>query len=79
MNIPRVTLEEFDVVGQQVQLDLGKMLKGTDVSQNSPSTAPGCMGESSDPDCQDIFKRLGLGEAGEHEAWSVGAASVGEL
>ena len=76
LNIPSVTLAAFNPDIDSIQLDLGHLLQGTDVSQNSPSTAPGCMGESSDPDCQDIFERIGLGAEGADLAWSAVPSST---
>ena len=71
MNIPRIELDGFSLTQDVVRLDLFEMLKGTDISQNTPSTAPGCMGESTDPDCQDIFERIGLGQETQHSAWTI--------
>ena len=71
MNIPTVTLDGFESSSHVVQLDVAELVKGTDISKNTPSTAPGCMGESSDPDCEDIFIRVGLGEGAAQTAWSV--------
>ena len=71
MNIVEVTLTDYDLEAHEIVLDLGDLLAGTDVSQNTAGTAPGCMGESVDPDCSDIFKRIGLGSPEERTSWSV--------
>ncbi|MGB0591849.1 MAG: MbnP family copper-binding protein [Myxococcota bacterium] len=71
MNLVEVTLTGYDRDAHDVTLDLGDLLAGTDVSQNTAGTAPGCMGESVDPDCSDIFQRIGLGSIENRSSWSV--------
>ena len=71
MNIPTIQLSGFDPDTKSVRLDLKDLFEGTDVSANTPGTAPGCMGESSDVDCQDIFERIGLGTEQGALSWSV--------
>ena len=70
MNLVEVTLSA-DADAHEIVLDLGDLLAGTDVSQNTAGTAPGCMGESVDPDCGDIFGRIGLGSLEERTSWSL--------
>ena len=36
------------------------LFDGVDVSQNSPMTAPGCMSGPDDPECIELFPKLGL-------------------
>lgn len=70
MNIPRVTLGDFHPETHTVQLDIGDLIAGTNIAENAEGTAPGCMGESIDPDCTDIFTRIGLNGMEEQTAWS---------
>ena len=70
MNIPRVTLESFHPETHTVQLDIRDLIAGTNVAENAEGTAPGCMGESIDPDCTDIFTRIGLDGMEQQTAWS---------
>ncbi|MEE2644501.1 MAG: MbnP family copper-binding protein [Myxococcota bacterium] len=70
MNIPQITIREFNPEREQIELDLARLLEGTNLAENTPMTAPGCMGESSDPDCTEIFARIGLGDEAAILAWS---------
>ena len=70
VNIPTIQIDGFEPREHQIRLDLGHLLAETDISTNSPGTAPGCMGESIDPDCTSIFERLGLGNTTEDLSWS---------
>ena len=51
---------EFDSAKDVVIFDLGKLLEGSDISVNSPHSAPGCMSAENDPDCTAVMKALGL-------------------
>jgi len=55
-----VALPVFDPVKDVVIFDLGKLLEDSDVTTNTPNTAPGCMSGENDPDCIPIMKALGL-------------------
>ncbi|HVN08926.1 MAG TPA: MbnP family copper-binding protein [Patescibacteria group bacterium] len=55
-----VTLEEFDAAKDVVIFDFGRLLANSDVTVNSPSTAPGCMSGEDDPDCAPVMGALGL-------------------
>jgi hypothetical protein len=62
-NRPTITLDHFDVRHNVVVADLASLLRNSNVDVNTPNTAPGCMSEASDPDCQIVMQALGL--AGE--------------
>ena len=55
-----VTLTVFDSTQDRVIFDVDKLAAGSDVTTNSPGTAPGCMSGEQDPDCAPVFKALGL-------------------
>ena len=55
-----VTLSVFDPAKDVVIFDLGKLLADSNVTTNTPNTAPGCMSGENDPDCIPIMKALGL-------------------
>lgn len=62
VNIPTFDLGGFNVDQHAIDLDVAMLVEGSDLSTNTEGTAPGCMGEPSDPDCQSIFDRFGLGQ-----------------
>lgn len=68
----RATVEfaAFDPAGDVVVADLAALFDGVDVAVNVEGTAPGCMAEVDDPDCERIFENLGLrlGDDGASEA-----------
>jgi len=55
-----VNLPAFDLVKDMVIFDIGKLLAESDVTTNTPNTAPGCMSGENDTDCIPIMKALGL-------------------
>lgn len=59
-NRVRICFDTFNVDTQQVQLDIGRLLAGSNVTSSTPQTAPGCMSSNSDPECTAIIPRLGL-------------------
>jgi len=63
-NIPQVRLEGLDPEQGVVVLDLAKLLAGSDLSQDLGGS-PGCMAESSDPECAPLFDALGLDADGQ--------------
>ncbi|MEE2755496.1 MAG: MbnP family copper-binding protein [Myxococcota bacterium] len=69
-NIPTILLSDFTWQTQTVTLDLDDLLEGTNLSENTTGTAPGCMGDPDDPECSSIFARLGLSST-EATAFSV--------
>jgi uncharacterized repeat protein (TIGR04052 family) len=63
-NRPEAELRDFDVTRDTVAVDLGALLKDTNVDVNQPQTAAGCMSGTTDSDCAGIFANLGLPFAG---------------
>lgn len=59
-NLATVILTEFDPEKNTVVADLGTLVNSTNLSQNQPKTAPGCMSEPDDKDCMSIMMNLGL-------------------
>lgn len=55
-----VSLADFDVKKNQVVVDMGRVLAGTNVDVNAPKTSPGCMSFPKDPDCPAIMNAMGL-------------------
>ncbi len=55
-----VTLPQFNAAADEVIFNMDRLLTKSDVTTNSPKTAPGCMSGEDDPDCAPIFKALGL-------------------
>ncbi|ATQ69594.1 MbnP family copper-binding protein [Methylosinus trichosporium] len=54
-----VRLDRFDAKTQRVELDLTKLLEGSDISVDRGG-AVGCMAALDDPDCPPVFAALGL-------------------
>ncbi|GHG67127.1 MbnP family copper-binding protein [Comamonas sp. JC664] len=69
-NRPEVALDAFDLERSKVVMDLKAFYAGTnlDVNANVPNTAIGCMSQPTDPDCIDVFARLGLSHPGQPQA-----------
>ena len=61
-NMVTYTLTGFDPWAQTVVADLGAVLATSDLTKNTPNTAPGCMSEPTDPECLTILPRLGIGD-----------------
>jgi uncharacterized repeat protein (TIGR04052 family) len=40
--------------------DLGAVLAESDLTANVPGTAPGCMSDQGDTDCEPVFRNLGI-------------------
>jgi uncharacterized repeat protein (TIGR04052 family) len=59
-NVPEVTLTGFDPETQPIRADLAALLASADLDANTPTTPPGCMSSPGDPECAQIFPRLGL-------------------
>lgn len=55
----------FNVARDGVVADLGTLLKNSDVTTNTPNSAPGCMSFPDDPDCVPVMKALGLASGAE--------------
>jgi uncharacterized repeat protein (TIGR04052 family) len=60
-NRPDITLTGFDLARSQVVMDLGTLFAGSNLDENAPNTAAGCMSGATDADCAPLFERLGLG------------------
>ncbi len=63
-NRPTITLDGFAPEQSQlpIRLDLGRLLSTSNVNQNQPQTAAGCMAGKDDTDCAALFEQLGLGQ-----------------
>jgi uncharacterized repeat protein (TIGR04052 family) len=59
-NRVEVELTDFDPATSKVVMDLAALFAGSDLDQNAPQTAPGCMSGATDADCGPLFARLGL-------------------
>lgn len=59
-NRVEVSLNDFDATTQTVVLDVAALFEGTNMDQNQESTAPLCMSEAEDVDCEASFLNLGL-------------------
>ncbi len=70
VNIPTFRLAGFDAERDEINLDVRRLLRDADLSQNTMGTAPGCMGDPADPDCTEIFAVFGLGDS-EESAFNV--------
>jgi len=55
-----VNLPAFDPTKDVVIFDVGRLLASSDVTTNTPNTAPGCMSGENDPDCSPVMRALGL-------------------
>jgi len=55
-----ITLSHFELGRSVVVADLAALLSHSNVDINTPNTAPGCMSEPTDPDCQGVLQALGL-------------------
>lgn len=58
-NRPRVCLD-IDPSTQTILVDAKALLQDSNVSLNTPKTAPGCMSGNNDPECQNIIPKFGL-------------------
>ncbi|PIQ23391.1 metallo-mystery pair system four-Cys motif protein [bacterium (Candidatus Blackallbacteria) CG17_big_fil_post_rev_8_21_14_2_50_48_46] len=59
-NRPSISLPDFDPAQDTVVADLGKLLAQSNLDQNQPESAAGCMSAPDDSDCTQVFKNLGL-------------------
>lgn len=62
------TLEGASNSNPRVTADLGAILALSDLSTNTDGTAPGCMSEPDDPECDAVFDRLGVNDARD-QSW----------
>jgi len=61
-NVPEVALDG-DPTTLEVAIDLEALVDGSDLA-NTEETPPGCMSRPDDPDCEALFRNLGLPFAG---------------
>jgi uncharacterized repeat protein (TIGR04052 family) len=59
-NRPTITLDGFDPSRDVVVADYAALVGASDLTNNSPGSAPGCMSTPSDPDCRAVFTSFGL-------------------
>ena len=62
-NIPEFEVRGYSAADDVILFDVRTLLQDTDLTMNTEGTAPGCMGESSDPDCSGLFDHFGLGSS----------------
>jgi uncharacterized repeat protein (TIGR04052 family) len=55
-----VLLNDFDLERDVVVADLAAVLADSDLLSNVPETAPGCMSDFGDTDCEPVFRNLGI-------------------
>lgn len=67
-NRATVILTRFDPAQNRVVADLARLVATSNLKQNQPKTAPGCMAGPSDQDCMGIMTRLGLSFMGKPAA-----------
>ena len=68
-NIPEFEVRGYSAADDVILLDVRTLLEDTDLTMNTMGTAPGCMGESSDPDCSGLFDHFGLGSSESESAF----------
>jgi uncharacterized repeat protein (TIGR04052 family) len=59
-NRPAISLDSFNPEGHTIAVDLAALFAGSNLDTNAATTAPGCMSEPDDPDCEPLFAALGL-------------------
>ena len=57
-NRDKITLKKFNPASQRIAIDLKSLFSGVDIASNVGT--PGCMSETTDPECPSVFKSLGL-------------------
>jgi uncharacterized repeat protein (TIGR04052 family) len=67
LNEVNVELNGFDPHSDFVIADLASLLADSNIEFNTEGTAPGCMGDPTDPECGPIFASLGLQEDGSSD------------
>jgi len=55
-----VVLTEFDPNADVIVADLAALLADSDLTSNVPNTAPGCMSDREDTDCEPVVRNLGI-------------------
>jgi uncharacterized repeat protein (TIGR04052 family) len=59
-NLATIKLPLFEPKKNKIVADLGQLLSGSDIDNNKPNTAPGCMSGFGDSDCDSIYQHLGV-------------------
>jgi len=60
-NRARVVLEDLDPLTDTIDVDLGQLVAGADLAQNTEDSPPGCMSSPTEPDeCGPVYGALGL-------------------
>jgi uncharacterized repeat protein (TIGR04052 family) len=59
-NITTVELRDFDLAQDVVEIDVKRLLATSNVDNNTPETAVGCMSGLSDPECSPLLSQFGL-------------------
>jgi len=59
-NVAEIALTGFDAATNLIAVDLGAVLATSNLATNTINTAPGCLSDAGDPECDAIFPRLGL-------------------
>ncbi len=75
-NRPTISLSDWSP-DKAVTIDVGALLSGADIDNNTADTAPGCMSEPTDPDCESLFHSVGLPFAAGEEAPAQSVFGVG--
>lgn len=65
------TLTGFDPWQDKIVADFGAVLANSDLTVNTTGTAPGCMSEPDDPECQTLLPRLGIGDVAKQTLFRV--------
>ena len=55
-----VTMDRFDIDADAIVADVAALYAGSDLENNQPRTAAGCMAGPTDSDCGPVFAALGL-------------------
>jgi uncharacterized repeat protein (TIGR04052 family) len=71
-SLNRVTyeLDDFEPGATTIVAEIGDTLATTDLAVNTDGTAPGCMSETNDPECQAILPRISVGNARDQVLFS---------
>ncbi|MGF1499495.1 MAG: MbnP family copper-binding protein [Elainellaceae cyanobacterium] len=64
-NTSMLAFTDFDPASNVVVADLAALVAGSNLEQNAPDTALGCMSSPDDPDCTSILSNFGIPQAGQ--------------
>jgi uncharacterized repeat protein (TIGR04052 family) len=59
-NAVSIRLDDFDPARDEIVADVAGLYRGSNLEDNQPQTAAGCMSSPNDRDCGPIFRALGL-------------------